>query len=256
MMGLKIAPPKESIPVRSFEGYNFEDLPTEFDARVEWGNICNFTIYNQGSCGSCWAFGAIEAFEDRMCIACQGRASPKVSVQEIVSCNWLSFGCSGGFPWAAWEYLSLLGVSRDACLPYGDIRGAKTSCPYMGLLRGSCEDRGISKRYYAKNVKVIVGEKEMMTEIYENGPVEVGFTVYEDFMSYESGIYEPTSHEAVGGHAVKVVGWGEERGVQYWIAANSWSERWGQEGYFKIKKGTSGFGDIAYAGDANTKGVC
>lgn len=96
----------------------------------------------------------------------------------------------------------------------------------------------------------------MMIEIFLNGPIEVGFTVYSDFMSYREGIYEPISNENVGGHAVKVIGWGEEKGVKYWIAANSWGSRWGDDGYFKIKKHTSRFGLWAIAGDVNTKNVC
>ena len=41
-----------------------------------------------------------------------------------------------------------------------------------------------------------------------NGPVETGFTVYEDFMNYSSGIYKRKSNVVLGGHAVKIVGWG------------------------------------------------
>jgi cathepsin B len=29
----------------------------------------------------------------------------------------------------------------------------------------------------------------MMTEIYTNGPIEGAFTVYEDFLTYKSGVY-------------------------------------------------------------------
>ena len=40
-----------------------------------------------------------------------------------------------------------------------------------------------------------------------NGPMMVGFTVYNDFMYYSSGIYEPTVSDVAGGHAVKIIGW-------------------------------------------------
>lgn len=51
-----------------------------------------------------------------------------------------------------------------------------------------------------------------------NGPMMVGLTVYEDFMNYESGIYEYTTGVAVGGHAIKIIGWGtDDEGVVYWI---------------------------------------
>ena len=47
------------------------------------------------------------------------------------------------------------------------------------------------------------------------------FTVYNDFMSYKSGIYRHVSGGALGGHAVIIIGWGVEDGVEYWIAQNS-----------------------------------
>lgn len=43
---------------------------------------------------------------------------------------------------------------------------------------------------------------------------------------------------AVGGHAIKILGWGEEKNVPYWLAANSWNTDWGDNGeghLFSIK---------------------
>jgi len=70
--------------------------------------------------------------------------------------------------------------------------------------------------------------------------METGFTVYEDFMNYQSGIYHHTTGKQLGGHAVKIIGWGVESGVNYWIVANSWGTTWGMEGFFNIKEGDSG----------------
>lgn len=35
-----------------------------------------------------------------------------------------------------------------------------------------------------------------------------------------------------GGHAVKMLGWGVDHGVPYWLAANSWNTDWGEDGKF------------------------
>merc|ERR1711879_578726 len=53
--------------------------------------------------------------------------------------------------------------------------------------------------------------------------------------NYASGIYHHMGGMPVGGHAVKVVGWGVENGVSYWKIANSWNPYWGEKGYFRIK---------------------
>lgn len=41
----------------------------------------------------------------------------------------------------------------------------------------------------------------------------------------------------MGGHAVKVIGWGVEDGVNYWLCSNSWNTTWGDNGFFKIQEG-------------------
>ena len=92
-------------------------------------------------------------------------------------------------------------------------------------------------------------ESCIQKEIYNAGPMETGFTVYPSFMSYKTGIYHPTKSDWLpqGGHAVKVIGWGEENGTKYWICSNSWGNAWGEDGFFRIKKGVCGIDDELYA---------
>lgn len=55
-----------------------------------------------------------------------------------------------------------------------------------------------------------------------------------------SGVYEKSENATyLGGHAVKLIGWGEEYGVPYWLMMNSWNEAWGDNGLFKIRRGTN-----------------
>ncbi|KAK6024790.1 papain family cysteine protease [Ostertagia ostertagi] len=84
----------------------------------------------------------------------------------------------------------------------------------------------------------------------KNGPVVAGFTVYEDFGWYRSGIYKHTWGDEAGGHAVKVIGWGTENGTAYWLVANSWHNDWGEKGYFRMIRGINdcGFEEDMVAG--------
>ncbi|PIO68314.1 hypothetical protein TELCIR_09896 [Teladorsagia circumcincta] len=74
----------------------------------------------------------------------------------------------------------------------------------------------------------------------QNGPVVAGFDVYEDFSHYKSGIYKHTAGRLTGGHAVKVIGWGEEtignETIPYWIVANSWHDDWGENDASKAEE--------------------
>lgn len=76
-----------------------------------------------------------------------------------------------------------------------------------------------------------------MTEIYEHGSVEAAFTVYEDFIYYKEGVYQHVTGAKLGGHAIMLIGWGEENGVKYWQAVNSWNDNWGDKETFKILRG-------------------
>ena len=78
-----------------------------------------------------------------------------------------------------------------------------------------------------------------MAEIMTYGPVEGAFTVYADFEAYTSGVYQHTYGRYLGGHAIRIIGWGVENGQKYWLVANSWNESWGENGYFKILKGVN-----------------
>ena len=76
--------------------------------------------------------------------------------------------------------------------------------------------------------------QSIQQEIVTKGPVEAGFTVYEDFVHYKSGVYSHQTGKELGGHAIKIVGYGVEGGDDYWLVQNSWTTTWGDKGYFKI----------------------
>jgi len=58
------------------------------------------------------------------------------------------------------------------------------------------------------------------------------------FLPYQSGVYQHVTGDELGGHAIKILGWGVESNTPYWLVANSWNTEWGAKGYFKILRGS------------------
>ncbi|CAF3784243.1 unnamed protein product [Rotaria socialis] len=73
-------------------------------------------------------------------------------------------------------------------------------------------------------VKVFIqfhqNKNKFKQKLSKNGPVEAALSVYADFPTYKSGVYQHTSSEFLGGHAVKILGWGVKNATPYWLVAN------------------------------------
>jgi len=221
-----------------------KDLPVNFDAREKWPN-CIHPIVNQGKCGSCWAFAVAEAFGDRVCIATEGAISKALSPQDLVSCDTKNKECHGGHMNYTWDFIVSDGLVGEDCFPYSSKNGTMGSNCTRACVNG---EPWIP--IYGKDIQTM----DLLTArlaIMTNGPIETAFNVYQDFDSYKSGVYVQNSTVLLGGHAVKVLGWGfdEEVGLDYWLAANSWGPDWGMEGYFKIQVGCCGFGHLLMTAD-------
>jgi len=230
--------------------------PATFDARQQWPK-CAATIgeiRDQSSCGSCWAFAAVEVASDRTCIKKGGAADVDISPEDMLSCCGSScgFGCNGGYPIQAMQWWVSTGVvtggnygSKVGCQPYS-IKPCPSGCPssptppckktcIAGYPTAYANDKHHASSAYNVNSAVT----NIQTEIMNNGPVEAAFQVYEDFFNYKSGVYHHVSGGYAGGHAVKILGWGTENSTPYWLVANSWNTSWGDRGFFKIKRGNN-----------------
>jgi len=274
LLGVRKFPGNE-LPVLMQEGIGDQDIPDEFDARTQWPNCPTIgEIRDQSNCGSCWAFGAVEAISDRICIASNGNDKPHVSATDLLSCCAMcGFGCEGGDPRAAWNYWVSTGLvsggtftTHDGCRPYPfapcehHINGSLPPCSSSIENTPKCDRKCQSsystpydkdKHYGSKAYQVNRDQKAIQKEILAKGPVEAAFTVYDDFPTYKSGVYQHKSGTALGGHAIRILGWGTENGTPYWLVANSWNSDWGDKGYFKILRGKNecGIEDDIVGGD-------
>jgi cathepsin B len=74
----------------------------------------------------------------------------------------------------------------------------------------------------------------------------VSLMIYEDFLNYDKGIYKHTAGKLVGGHAMKMIGYGQdETEGLYWVLQNQWTDDWGDKGFIKIKAGEIGIDSVA-----------
>ena len=197
---------------------------------------------------------------DRICIHSGQNDQTRISSEDLLTCcgGTCGNGCNGGYPAGAWRYFATSGLvtgglygNKQWCQGYAfapcdhHVNGTYGPCgksqptpkcsrncdANASMTYSNDKHKGLSSYSVPSNVAKI------QTEIMTNGPIEVAFTVYSDFLTYKSGVYKHSSGSPLGGHAVKMVGWGEENGTAYWKIANSWNKGWGDEGYFKIIRG-------------------
>merc|ERR1712062_801708 len=67
-----------------------------------------------------------------------------------------------------------------------------------------------------------------------------GAASFQNYLNSDDFIAEINSKAKTwkAGHAIRILGWGEENGTPYWLVANSWNYDWGDNGTFKILRGS------------------
>lgn len=239
----------------------YGNLPKEFDARKQWPDCQSISLVrDQGSCGSCWAFGSVAAMSDRVCIHSNGTYQNLLSSHDLMGCctycSGSGKGCDGGDEQDAYHFWMTEGlVSGDiwqshlGCQPY-PIEISIVHTPGKSQESPTCQRSCTNDKWKNEYSNDKVKAKEVyrlpdhdvegaMYEIMTHGPITVSYTVYDDFMLYKSGVYVKTSDKETGAHVVSILGWGEENGTPYWLVKNSWNRQWGQHGFFKIRRGTN-----------------
>jgi len=238
---------KVVLPTKTFEESAAEALPENFDSRQQWEN-CIGAVRDQARCGSCWAFGGVEALSDRFCIGSNGTIKVTLAPLDPVTCDTNDNGCEGGDLNSLWDYAKRDGIVTESCAPYND---SIPTCPPATepclkfvptpACKKTCNDGSSweqSKHFAASAYSVSAKVTDIQTEIQTHGPVEAAFDVYEDFVSYKSGVYQHITGKYLGGHAIKIIGWGvDNSSTPYWTVQNSWTTTWGDDGYFLILRG-------------------
>ncbi|CAJ0953468.1 unnamed protein product, partial [Mesorhabditis belari] len=241
---------------RSPEGAKTKINPSSFD----WRNTGAVNpVKDQKQCGSCWAFSTIATVEtiDNY-VHCRDTTESRVSYSEqmVMDCTYYNAsvpekeqydGCDGGWPSSALKRIMITGTETEKQDHYLAGKGV---CP-LGL----AEKKRPVAAHPISNWANLTGDVDAMVDFIANkAPFAFCMMICEDFFGYESGVYDSTNcteDNAVGGHAVAVMGYGTtDTGIDYWLVRNSWGPTWGEDGYFKIRRGTN----VAGCEDSNVAG--
>eukprot|EP00928_Gymnodinium_smaydae_P035205 TRINITY_DN2481_c0_g1_i1.p1 TRINITY_DN2481_c0_g1~~TRINITY_DN2481_c0_g1_i1.p1 ORF type:complete len:730 (+),score=113.37 TRINITY_DN2481_c0_g1_i1:67-2190(+) len=240
-----------------------EDTPASFDSRdkVQACRDVVGRIHNQGTCGSCWAFGAMSAIDSRLCISTGGAFSGDRAILSrgyVTSCSkpgnsGPGDGCQGGWFSYATAILKSGTNGISAGVPTGGVLGCSpyfgqgngedhfssqdpappcpTQCGNSAYLRSFGQDKYIFSQLSDNLLYAGSGDSDARARqaIYEGGPIGAAMQVQSSFYGYSSGIYTTCSDRP--NHAVTAIGYGPD----YFDALNSWGEDFGNNGGFRAK---------------------
>mmetsp|Transcript_44136 Transcript_44136/g.116669 ORF Transcript_44136/g.116669 Transcript_44136/m.116669 type:complete len:638 (-) Transcript_44136:59-1972(-) len=251
-------------------------LPKSWDWRTElagmWadGRDGLSSQFDQGNCGSCYAFSGSQVLQMRFRIQLlrqHGVMYPlELSWKSATRCNPYTEGCEGGFAYLTFKYAAEVGLPVADCDQDQRPETLDNSCDW------GCYNPK-HNIFYAKDYGQTGGfsngasEAAIMREIHQRGPVIISFSttaapefIYNNGRSYKKGtdvmtIFKndkiPTESFSSNPeilpwryttHSILCVGWGEEVAatgevVKYWIVRNSWGTDWGTNGYAKMRRG-------------------
>ena len=240
------------------------ELPESYSVAEAHSDCTSTTeIRDQSSCGSCWAVSTESMLSDRHCIE-KKQSTGNVdntqfsSKQILANSMFPNQGCNGGNPVLAARFMKIFGVvtggkynTKNTCAPYPfepcnhhtDDESLK-NCSELHFTTpkrfNKCDNESINfnqDKTYVREFFLVKGVENIKRALVEGGSLTAAFTVKEGFVGYSEGIYVCSEDEgkALGGHAVRLIGYGVEDGVEYWELTNNWNQNWGNEGKFRVK---------------------
>jgi len=181
-------------------------------------------IKDQGACGSCWAFSTVGAVEGAYQIASGDLLS--LSESELVSCDRDGQAeCFGGIPALAFDWIHKNGLALESSYPYQPMHW-------------DCYAKHVAPAVVVGGHELVPPNEDALMEAVARQPVSVLVaSSSDDFKLYAHGILDSKSCGEDVDHAVLVVGYGSQAGVDYWRIKNSWSSTWGEDGFLRVVRG-------------------
>merc|ERR1712048_313500 len=207
----------------------FEELAEELESGVTDKQWSVSPVKDQGSCGSCWAFGAVAGMEGSA-IQQLGR-NDILSEQYVMDCC-SSAACSGGRADSAYPQL------------YGKALYSSSSYPYTAR-NGNCHtgtDSGLRISGFTRTVSQSASDSSMAAGLANNPlVVAVGASAWS---SYGGGVYSGSTSCSLN-HQV----YATEFDPSSFKVKNSWGKSWGESGYIRLARTSSGCGTSGILAD-------
>jgi len=206
--------------------------PDTFDWRDH--NVVT-AVKDQEACGSCWAFSVTENVESVWILAhastLNSTTMPPLAPQQLVDCDDYSFGCNGGFPPLAYDYLVDAGGFDD-----------DKDYPYLAQ-DGTCAFK--TSAIVAKITGYKFGTDPLDESMMKDNLVSwAPFSICVDaryWSDYTGGVMAEWQCDDAPllDHCVQLVGFNMTASTPYWIVRNSWGTDWGEDGFIRLEYGTN-----------------
>ena len=216
-------------------------------------------VKDQGQCGACWAFSTAENVESAFALATNTPVQ-KLSVEQILVCCGDDIstcsGCMGGDPIVAYGYLQnrSAGLDSEAAYPYDPHTDpfdppkckADVSKPVAKVTGWSyavprCEGGECAEEWRTGGG----AEEQLAAVVATQGPVSICIDAEKSLKNYKGGVLDPddcsTAVKSLN-HCVHLVGFDTSGDEPYWLVKNSWGEKFGEDGYFRLAYGKNACG--------------
>jgi hypothetical protein len=197
--------------------------------KIDWRTTgCIPRLKDQKQCNSCYAFAALDILEYFYCR--QMKVKTEFSVQYLIDCGQKTGmnGCEKGRLSDVRHFITNYGLQIDSLYPY---TAKQQQCPY--------DDDTIKSAFLVKpTIKrwALFSEIQAWYRYISMAPVIVGINIPADFLAYGGGIHNGLDCTPGMGHAMVLVGAGKENGKPFWLLKNTFSEDWGEKGYFRLSR--------------------
>lgn len=189
-------------------------------------------VKNQGSCGSCWAFSAVQSLESGYAMSSGNLI--ELSPQQFVDCvhepEFGSEGCNGGWMDDVFDY----SVNHKLC--------TEKEYKYTGR-DGKCQDSQCTLDIKVKGRHNIPeGNLNALLQAAEKTPLAIAIDA-SPMSFYRDGVLHIKTQNL--NHGVQLVGYDLSAEDPYLVIRNSWGERWGLSGYVKVSVNDNGGATLA-----------